>query len=206
MIFVVDIWPSFDAEQWWWRIWPDGQENGELVNFKAMTRCPAASHRIDKVAKLKSLNQLSPYWGLSDHYIYISSAGVILTLLKKNSFRDVHKTANIFSSRNVCSETAKSRQNVHLVYYHIEECWTNQRFWKVVADDIMRNDFSTCPHFWPRTHQIDQIKLSCVQLVKKVEGEKNTKLVILIGWNLCHAIKFFNRGWKCFLLMFLDQR
>ena len=179
--------------------WPGKWRTGQFQGDDTVPCCLSSHWQGCKTKVFKStFSILRAVWPL-----YISSAGVILTLLKKNSFRDVHKTANIFSSRNVCSETAKSRQNVHLVYYHIEECWTNQRFWKVVADDIMRNDFSTCPHFWPRTHQIDQIKLSCVQLVKKVEGEKNTKLVILIGWNLCHAIKFFNRGWKCFLLMFL---
>ena len=81
------------------------------------------------------------------------------------------------------------------------------KFWPMISYAISFPLWITiCPDFWPRTHQIDLIQLSCVQFVKKVEGEKITQLVILIGWNLCHAIKFVKRGWKCFLLMFLDQR
>ena len=129
MIFL-DIWLSFDAEQWWWRIWPNGQENGEMANCL-----------IDKVSRLSlKINFLHIEGCLT---WYISRAHVILTLWRKNCFRDVCITANICSSRNVCSEIAESSQNVHMVHYHIDECWTDQRFWKVLANDILRNKFST---------------------------------------------------------------
>ena len=125
-----DIWLSFDAEQWWWKIWPNGQENGEMANCL-----------IDKVSRLSlKINFLHIEGCLT---WYISRAHVILTLWRKNCFRDVCITANICSSRNVCSEIAESSQNVHMVHYHIDECWTDQRFWKVLADDILRNKFST---------------------------------------------------------------
>ena len=123
----------------------------------------------DKVSKLslKSTFSMSrAVW----HYIYLACV-CHWHLWGQNSFGDVHKTANI--QYYVVPEmfwNCKSRQNVHLVHYHIDECWTDQRFWEIVADDILRNYFSLsiCPHFWPRTHQIDLIKLSCSQLIKKI--------------------------------------
>ena len=150
---------SFDAEQWWWRLWANGE------------RWQALCRLIDKVSKLslKSTFSMSrAVW----HYIYLACV-CYWHLWGQNSFGDVHKTANI--QYYVVPEmfwNCKSRQNVHLVHYHIDECWTDQRFWEIVADDILRNYFplsiTICPHFWPRTHQIDLIKLSCSQLIKKI--------------------------------------
>ena len=73
------------------------------------------------------------------HYIYLACV-CYWHLWGQNSFGDVHKTANI--QYYVVPEmfwNCKIRQNVHLVHYHIDECWTDQRFWEIVADDILRN-------------------------------------------------------------------
>ena len=82
---------------------------------------------IDKVSKLslKSTFSMSrAVW----HYIYLACV-CYWHLWGQNSFGDVHKTANI--QYYVVPEmfwNCKSRQNVHLVHYHIDECWTDQRF------------------------------------------------------------------------------
>ena len=68
--------------------------------------------------------------------------------------------------------------------------WPNN-FWKVVTDAIFRH----FPDFLPRIHQI---KFSSMQLVDKLENCPHVR-------NLSRAIKFFDEGWKCFLLMFLGE-